>query len=58
LDTQSPAQANGRRFPEGSFILQAGGANASLTNLAGYATLGGAFLISAIRLHRRAVRAK
>lgn len=42
-----------------SFILQAGGANASLTNLAGYATLGGVFfLISAIRLHRRAAKAK
>lgn len=42
-----------------SFILQAGGANASLTNIAGYATLGGVFfLISAIRLHRRAVEAK
>jgi uncharacterized membrane protein HdeD (DUF308 family) len=39
-----------------SFILQAQGASASLTNLAGYATLGGVFfLISAIRLHRRAV---
>ncbi|WP_152364613.1 hypothetical protein [Microlunatus speluncae] len=38
-----------------TFILQAGGANASLTTLAGYATLGGVFfLISAIRLHRRA----
>jgi len=38
-----------------SFILQAGGANASLTNIAGYATLGGFFfVISAIRLHRRA----
>ena len=37
-----------------SFILQAGGANASLANVAGYATLGGIFfLISAIRLHRR-----
>jgi uncharacterized membrane protein HdeD (DUF308 family) len=34
-----------------SFILQAAGANASLTNVAGYATLGGVFfLISAIRL--------
>jgi uncharacterized membrane protein HdeD (DUF308 family) len=37
-----------------SFILQAGGANASLTNVAGYATLGGIFfLISAIRLRRQ-----
>jgi uncharacterized membrane protein HdeD (DUF308 family) len=36
-----------------SFILQAGRANASLTTLAGYATLGGLFfLTSAIRLHR------
>lgn len=34
-----------------TFILQAAGANASLTNVAGYATLGGVFfLISAIRL--------
>jgi uncharacterized membrane protein HdeD (DUF308 family) len=42
-----------------SFILQAGGKNASLTNIAGYATLGGIFfLISAIRLHRRAAKAK
>jgi uncharacterized membrane protein HdeD (DUF308 family) len=42
-----------------SFILVAGGANASLTNVAGYATLGGVFfLISAIRLHRDAVKAK
>ena len=39
-----------------SFILQAGGANASLTTVGGYAVLGGIFfLISAIRLHRRAV---
>ncbi|MEU4313885.1 hypothetical protein [Nocardia sp. NPDC024068] len=39
-----------------SFILQAGGANASLTSVGGYAVLGGVFfLISAIRLHRRAV---
>ncbi|BCJ33484.1 membrane protein [Actinocatenispora thailandica] len=37
------------------FVLQAGGSNASLTNIAGYATLGGVFfLVSAIRLHRRA----
>ena len=37
-----------------SFILQAGGEGASLTNVAGYATLGGIFfLISAIRLHLR-----
>jgi uncharacterized membrane protein HdeD (DUF308 family) len=41
-----------------TFILQAGGANASLSTLAGYATIGGVFfLISAIRLHRRAARA-
>lgn len=40
-----------------SFLLQAGGSNASLTTVAGYATLGGIFfLISAIRLHRRAGR--
>ena len=38
-----------------SFILQAGGASASLIYIAGYATLGGVFfLISAIRLHRAA----
>jgi len=38
-----------------SFILQAGGAKASVTALAGYATLGGVFfLISAVRLHRKA----
>ena len=38
-----------------SFILQAAGAGASLTTVAGYATLGGVFfLVSAIRLHRRA----
>jgi uncharacterized membrane protein HdeD (DUF308 family) len=42
-----------------SFILQAGGAKASVTTIAGYATLGGVFfLISAIRLHRRAAKAK
>ncbi|GAA5064953.1 hypothetical protein [Nocardia callitridis] len=36
-----------------NFILQSGGENASLTTIAGYATLGGIFfLISAIRLHR------
>ncbi len=41
-----------------SFILMAGGATASLINVAGYATLGGVFfLTSAIRLHRRATRA-
>jgi uncharacterized membrane protein HdeD (DUF308 family) len=35
------------------FVLQAGGSNASLTNLAGYAVLGGVFfLVSAIRLGR------
>ncbi len=38
-----------------SFILRAGGSNASVKGIAGYATLGGIFfLISAIRLHRRA----
>jgi hypothetical protein len=38
--------------------VEAGRANPSLTNLAGYATLGGLFfLTSAIRLHRRAVNA-
>ena len=37
-----------------SFILMAGGPEASLTPVAGYAILGGVFfLISAIRLHRR-----
>ena len=37
------------------FILQSGAKNASFTNLAGYAALGGIFfLVSAIRLHRRA----
>jgi len=42
-----------------SFILQAGAPNPSLANIAGYATLGGVFfLISAIRLHRRAATAK
>lgn len=42
-----------------SFILQAGGAQASVTTIAGYATLGGVFfLISAIRLHRRAAKVK
>lgn len=42
-----------------SFILQAGGENASVTAVAGYATLGGVFfLISAIRLQRRAAKAK
>nr|WP_156758402.1 hypothetical protein [Actinokineospora pegani] len=41
-----------------SFIVQAGGANASLTNVVGYAALGGVFfLVSAIRLHRRVVDA-
>jgi uncharacterized membrane protein HdeD (DUF308 family) len=41
-----------------SFILMAAGPKATLTNLAGYATLGGVFfLISAIRLHRGAVKA-
>lgn len=38
-----------------SFIASAGAPEASLTTLAGYATLGGIFfLVSAIRLHRRA----
>ncbi|MFC7624698.1 hypothetical protein [Microlunatus sp. GCM10028923] len=42
-----------------SFILMAGGPNASLTTVAGYATLGGIFfLISAIRLHRLAARGR
>lgn len=42
-----------------SFILMAGGAAASLINVAGYATLGGVFfLISAIRLHRSAIKVK
>jgi uncharacterized membrane protein HdeD (DUF308 family) len=37
------------------FVAQAGGSNASLTNLAGYAVLGGVFfLVSAIRLGRAA----
>ena len=39
-----------------TFVLMAAGPDASLTSLAGYATLGGVFfLISAIRLHRAAV---
>ncbi|MFI5721031.1 hypothetical protein [Nocardia sp. NPDC051750] len=42
-----------------SFILQAGGVNASLTSIGGYAVLGGVFfLISAIRLHRRTAEAQ
>ncbi|WP_206032256.1 hypothetical protein [Rhodococcus sp. A14] len=42
-----------------SFILQAAGAHASLTNIAGYATLGGIFFqISAIRLHRHVIEAQ
>jgi len=42
-----------------SFILMAAGPKASLTSLAGYATLGGAFfLISAIRMHRGAAKAQ
>ncbi|GAB3755623.1 hypothetical protein [Microlunatus parietis] len=42
-----------------SFLLMAGGPNASLTTVAGYATLGGVFfLISAIRLHRVAARGR
>jgi uncharacterized membrane protein HdeD (DUF308 family) len=37
-----------------SFVVQAGGAHASLTALAGYALLGGIFfLVSAVRLGRR-----
>ncbi|TCC54481.1 hypothetical protein E0H73_38790 [Kribbella pittospori] len=41
----------------GSFIVMAGGPNASLTTVAGYAILGGIFfLISAIRLHRLALK--
>lgn len=37
-----------------AFVLMAAGADASLTSLAGYATLGGIFfLVSAARLHRR-----
>ena len=41
-----------------SFILMAAGTKASVTGIAGYAILGGVFfLISAIRLHRLAVRA-
>ena len=40
-----------------SFVVMAGGPNASLTTVAGYATLGGIFfLISAIRLHRLSSR--
>ncbi|WP_182525859.1 hypothetical protein [Nocardioides dongkuii] len=40
------------------FVLMADGADASLTSLAGYATLGGIFfLVSAVRLHRAAVKA-
>ncbi|PDP85408.1 hypothetical protein CQJ94_21730 [Glycomyces fuscus] len=40
------------------FLLQSSAPNASLTNLAGYATLGGIFfLASAIRLHRVAAKA-
>jgi uncharacterized membrane protein HdeD (DUF308 family) len=36
-----------------AFVLQAAGSNASLTNLAGYALLGGVFfLVSALRLRR------
>ncbi|HEY3505216.1 MAG TPA: hypothetical protein VGN37_20830 [Actinocatenispora sp.] len=42
-----------------SFVLQAGGENTSFTNIAGYAALGGVFfLVSAIRLHRRATAAR
>jgi uncharacterized membrane protein HdeD (DUF308 family) len=40
-----------------SFILQAGGSNASIQGIAGYATLGGVFfLITAIRLGRRPLK--
>lgn len=40
-------------FAGTAFILQSGTPNASLTSLAGYATLGGIFfLVSAVRLHR------
>ncbi|GAA4207727.1 hypothetical protein [Actinocatenispora rupis] len=40
-----------------SFIVRAGGHDTSFTTIAGYATLGGVFfLVSAIRLHRRAAR--
>ena len=43
----------------GSFIVMAGGPDASLTSVAGYAILGGIFfLISAIRLHRLAAKTK
>ncbi|QQQ73932.1 hypothetical protein IOD16_22125 [Saccharothrix sp. 6-C] len=42
-----------------TFVLQAGGADASLTAIAGYAAVGGVFfLISAIRLHLRAAAAR
>jgi hypothetical protein len=42
-----------------SFVAGAGAPNASLTPLAGYATLGGIFfLISAVRLHRRGAPAR
>jgi hypothetical protein len=42
-----------------SFILMAAGTKASVTGIAGYAILGGVFfLVSAIRLHRLAVKAK
>ncbi|WP_235746553.1 hypothetical protein [Nocardia coffeae] len=42
-----------------SFIAMAGGPKAALTSVAGYAVLGGVFfLISAIRLHRVAAKAK
>ncbi|ROP42175.1 hypothetical protein [Saccharothrix texasensis] len=42
-----------------TFVLQAGGADASLTTIAGYAAVGGVFfLISAIRLHLRAADAR
>jgi uncharacterized membrane protein HdeD (DUF308 family) len=40
-------------FAGTGFFLMAGGPNAMLTSLAGYATLGGIFfLVSALRLHR------
>lgn len=42
-----------------SFVVMAGGPNASLSTVAGYATLGGIFfLISAIRLHRLVSRGR
>jgi uncharacterized membrane protein HdeD (DUF308 family) len=44
-------------FAGTGFFLMAGGPNAMLTSLAGYATLGGIFfLVSALRLHRVATK--